>query len=206
MNMRTLNGQAEDSMMRLQRCTVPVFLVFLSVTAAVAQPRAIDGAHSTLTVHAYKSGLFSGFAHDHEVSAPILSGTIEDSAGKGSVRLKIDARQLKVLDPKLEEDKRTEVQKTMHSERVLDSARFPNIEFVSSKIQPGGPDKWTVTGDLTLHGQTHSVTVAVTRQNGHYLGSTSFKQQQFGITPVSIGGGTIKVKDEVKIEFDVVTK
>jgi hypothetical protein len=32
------------------------------------------------------------------------------------------------------------------------------------------------------------------------------KQRDFGITPVSIGGGTIKVKDEVRIEFDVVPK
>jgi polyisoprenoid-binding protein YceI len=190
--------------MRRHYSTIAALLLIVAASAA-AQQRAIDSAHSTLTVHAYKSGLFSGFAHDHEVSAPISSGEINASAGAASVRLKIDARQLQVLDPKLEEDKRAEVQKTMHSDKVLDSARFPNIEFVSSKVQPNGKDKWTVVGNLTLHGETHSVTVEVTLQNGHYLGSATFKQKEFGITPVSIGGGTIKVKDEVKIEFDVVT-
>jgi hypothetical protein len=46
----------------------------------------------------------------------------------------------------------------------------------------------------------------VERKDGHYLGSTTFKQREFGITPVRVAGGTVKVKDEVKIEFDVVTK
>jgi hypothetical protein len=31
-----------------------------------------------------------------------------------------------------------------------------------------------------------------------------FKQQAFGIAPVSIAGGTVKVKDEVKIELQIV--
>ena len=188
------------------RMRIPFLATLIFLTLSSAAQRAIDPAHSTLTVRAYKSGLFSGFAHDHEVSALISSGEVNDSAGNAGVRLKIDARQLKVRDPKLEEDKRAEVQKTMHSEKVLDSARFPVIEFVSTKVQPNGQDKWTVNGDLTLHGETHPVTLDVTRQNGHYLGSATFKQTQFGITPVSIGGGTVKVKDEVKIEFDIVAK
>ena len=36
-----------------------------------------------------------------------------------------------------------------------------------------------------------------------HIGSTSLKQTDFGITPISIAGGTVKVKDEVRIEFDV---
>jgi hypothetical protein len=31
------------------------------------------------------------------------------------------------------------------------------------------------------------------------------KQRDFGITPVSVAGGTVKVKDQVKIEFDIAT-
>jgi polyisoprenoid-binding protein YceI len=61
-----------------------------------------------------------------------------------------------------------------------------------------------VQGTLTLHGQKQPVAVAVSLQAGHYRGSASFKQSSFGITPISIGGGTVKVKDEIKIEFDIV--
>jgi hypothetical protein len=31
------------------------------------------------------------------------------------------------------------------------------------------------------------------------------KQSEFGITPISIVGGTVKVKNEMKIDFDIVT-
>jgi polyisoprenoid-binding protein YceI len=188
-----------------------VMLLFIAAAGAqqsATRPdtRPIDTERSTITVRAFKSGLFSPFAGDnHEVSAPIASGTLNDS-NNASIVLKIDARKLKVLDPKLAPDKRAEVQETMHSEKVLDSTRFPSIEFVSTQIRPAGQDKWVVVGNLTLHGETHPVTANVERRNARYLGSTTFKQREFGISPVSVAGGTVKVKDEVKIEFDVVAK
>jgi len=187
--------------------------VMLLLIAAGAQQfapppaaRPIDTERSTITVRVSKAGVFSPFAGDnHEVSAPIASGTLNDSSN-ASIVLKIDARKLKVLDPKLAPDKRAEVQQTMHSDKVLDSTRFPNIEFVSTNIRPDGQDKWVVLGNLTLHGETHPVTGKVEKKDRRYVGETTFKQHEFGITPVSVAGGTVKVKDEVKIEFDVVAK
>jgi hypothetical protein len=38
---------------------------------------------------------------------------------------------------------------------------------------------------------------------GRYVGRFALKQRDFGITPVSIAGGTVRVKDELKIEFDI---
>jgi hypothetical protein len=32
---------------------------------------------------------------------------------------------------------------------------------------------------------------------------STLKQTDFGITPVTVAGGTVKVKDEVKIEFEI---
>jgi polyisoprenoid-binding protein YceI len=63
-----------------------------------------------------------------------------------------------------------------------------------------------VTGRLTIHGQTRPVTVQTTRTNGRYRGTVLVKQRDFGISPISIAGGTVKVKDELKIEFDIVAK
>ena len=72
-------------------------------------------------------------------------------------------------------------------------------------IQPqGGTDRWSVQGELELHGRTRPVKVDVVRDQGHYKGSTPLKQSDFGITPISIAGGTVKVKDELRIEFDIV--
>ena len=73
-------------------------------------------------------------------------------------------------------------------------------------VEPAGTDRWRVAGRLTIHGQTRPVTVAVNRQGGSYRGSAAIKQRDFGIEPISIAGGTVKVKDEIKIEFDIVAR
>ena len=170
---------------------------------AQAQSRAIDIGHSTLQVRVFKSGLFSAFAHDHEIEAPIMQGSVNLSK-KPSVELRVDARKLRVLDPKLSPKNRADVQKTMEGPQVLDSNRFTEISFHSTAVESKGKEQWTVHGDLTLHGQSSPVAVDVNLRNGHYLGSARLKQCGFGITPVSIAGGTVKVKDEVDVEFDVV--
>jgi hypothetical protein len=50
------------------------------------------------------------------------------------------------------------------------------------------------------------VAVDVTLKGEHYRGAATLKQTDFGITPVTVAGGTVKVKDEVKIEFEVVLR
>lgn len=173
--------------------------------AALAQGRAIDTDQSKLTVYAYKSGLFSGFADDHIIDAPIAKGTLSATPPL-SVGLEVRAADMKVRDPKLSESKRAEVQTRMMGREVLDTQTFATITFESTGIDANGADRWTVTGRLTIHGQTRAVTFPVTRAADRYRGSVMLKQRDFGITPISIAGGTVKVKDELKIEFDIVAR
>lgn len=50
---------------------------FLALAPGViAQDKAIDTQHSTITIHVGNSGLPSAAAHDHTVEAPISSGTL----------------------------------------------------------------------------------------------------------------------------------
>jgi hypothetical protein len=169
-----------------------------------AQPRAVDMKRSTVTVRVFKSGLFRAFADDHVIQAPLAEGSLDDSATPG-VQIAIDVRAMRVLDPGLSQKDRREVQARMLGPDVLNADRFSRIRFRSAAIERAGAGRWSVRGDLELHGQTHPVTVAVVQERGHYKGSTSLKQRDFGITPISIGGGTVKVKDEVTIDFDIVT-
>jgi polyisoprenoid-binding protein YceI len=173
------------------------------VPAARAEKREIDVAHSVMKVHVYKTGLFSGFAHDHEISAPIARGTVDDSANP-IVELAVESGKLQVEDPGVSDKDRAQIQQTMQGPQVLDSVQYPEIRFRSTRVQPAGNGRWTIDGDLSLHGQTHPVQVTVTKKEGKYEGSAAFKQRAFGITPVSIAGGAVKVKDEVKIEFQIV--
>jgi polyisoprenoid-binding protein YceI len=89
---------------------------------------------------------------------------------------------------------------------VLDVNRFPEIRFDSTTVAQTQSDRWTVRGQLTLHGQTRAVTINVVRTQEHFNGTVSFQQSAFGITPISIAAGSVKVKDDVSIAFDVVTR
>jgi polyisoprenoid-binding protein YceI len=178
-------------------------LVAASISPASAETHSIDAQKSVLTVRVYKSGLFSAFAHNHEIRAPIQRGQLNDSE-QPSVELWVDAASLRVVDPEASARDRGEIQKTMQSPEVLDIGRFQGIHFRSSAVQKTAANRWTVRGQLDLHGQTRPVAVEVEQKSGRYQGSATLSQRDFGITPVSIAGGAVKVKDEVKIEFDVV--
>ena len=43
----------------------------------------------------------------------------------------------------------------------------------------------------------------MTWQDGKYTGSLSLKQTDYGVTPIKIAGGTVRVKDEISIEFSI---
>jgi polyisoprenoid-binding protein YceI len=177
--------------------------VWFGPTSANGQVKAIDGNKSSLKIRVFKSGAFSAFAHDHEIEAPIAEGTI-DSSAHASVQLGMDSGKMRVLDPEIAADKRAEIQHTMQSATVLDVEKFPDISYQSTTVTGRGETHWEVRGNLTLHRKSQPVTVEVSVESGHYRGAASIKQTDFGIEPIRIAGGTVKVKDELKVEFDIV--
>jgi polyisoprenoid-binding protein YceI len=168
-----------------------------SLHTVAASERAIDTAHSTITIHVGKAGLFSAAGHEHEVKAPIEEGAIDDS-DPGRVWFKVKASTLTVQP----EADQAAVQSTMQA-TVLESDRYPEVRFESTSVRRLDRDRWMVTGNLTLHGSTKAVTTEVHRSNNEYQGQAKIKQTQFGIQPVRVAGGTVKVKDELTIDFDI---
>ena len=165
----------------------------------------IDRDQSTVTVRVSKAGMFRAFGDDHEVRAPLTSGSIDDGP-QSSVRLVFNAAQMRVVDPGLSPDSRQQVQSRMLGPDVLDVAQFPEIRFESTDVRRVGTDRLSVDGRLTLHGETHNVVVSVARDGDRYRGTATVKQTAFGIKPIAVAGGTVKVKDDVRIEFDIVTR
>jgi polyisoprenoid-binding protein YceI len=166
------------------------------------EARFIDRIHSTITVYVYKTGILAGLAHNHEIEAPIAWGEVEDS-NTAAVELRIDSTKLRVLDPEVCDGMRAKIQTTMHGAEVLDVSHFPEIHFRSTGVEPNGADHWIVHGNLDLHGQTHPISFEVAFKDGLFQGTATLKQTGFGITPIKVAGGTVKVKDEVKIAFSV---
>ena len=175
-----------------------------SAAPASAEDRVIDTERSTVTVRVFKSGLFRAFADNHIIQAPLAEGSLDDSATP-HVQIVIDARRMRVLDPSLSGKDRQEVQTRMLGSEVLDVNRFQRISFHSVAIQRLDAGAWLVRGELELHGQIHTIMVKVFHEDGRYKGSATLRQSDFGIVPISVMGGTVKVKDEIAVDFDIAT-
>jgi polyisoprenoid-binding protein YceI len=191
--------------LRFEQCRRTARMCFAALLVGTASlhaaPHAIDAAKSVMTVHVFKAGALSAFGHNHEIAAPIAGGTVDADAHRVELRCKAPA--LRVRDADASDKDRAEIQKTMLGPEVLDAERHPDIAFKSTGAEQSGQGAWTVRGELTLHGETRPVTVQVREAEGHYTGTATLRQTEFGIKPVKVAGGTVKVKDEVRIEFQI---
>jgi polyisoprenoid-binding protein YceI len=195
-----------------------VALVF--VLPAYAQNRTVytvDAKQSKIEIHVYREGFFKTFGHDHQITASEFSGTVqlaEPDASASSVTLVVETKSLVVIDPGEAEKDRKEVQETMLGEKVLDASRFPRIQFVSSKVRStarkGETIELEVEGTLSLHGAAKPVSlpVRIVVGGGQLTGEgeVSLLQTDYGIAPIKVGGGAVKVKDKLKVSFHIVAK
>ena len=196
-----------------------IALLVLLTFAASAQSKTytIVASESSFWVFAGKTGLFSALAHDHEIGVKSFSGKVtipKAGAAAGALDLDIDAKSLAVLDKKVSDEDRTKIFNSMHNE-VIESAKHPKITFKSvsvSDVKQTGDNAYglVVNGDLTLHGVTKRIAVPVnvkiTPQLLTATGKYALKQTDYGIKPYSAAGGTIKVKNEVVVNFNIVAK
>lgn len=185
--------------------------------AAATRTYVIDASASAVQVHVGKSGVFGFAGHTHEVAAERFEGRVEadpEDLARSSVELSFEASGLKVSAQGEPEGDAPKVQQVMAGPKVLDVARFPGIVFrsrtVSGRRTAEGAYELQVAGELSLHGLAHVITVPVRIElSGDTLtasGKTTLAQRLFGIEPVSAGGGTVKVKNELGIEFRVVAR
>jgi len=166
------------------------------------QERVLDTQRSTITIHVGKSGLFSAAAHEHTINAPISSGTVRESTAP-HIEFTVETAKMTVKpDPRIDAKDQATIQTHME-EMTLETKKFPEITFRSSRIERIAEGQWKVDGDLSLHGVTRPVSLTVKQTGDSWTTHTVLKQTDFGIKPISIGGGMIKVKNEVEIGFQI---
>jgi polyisoprenoid-binding protein YceI len=167
-------------------------------------------------VHVGKTGVGSFAGHEHDVAAPALRGQVVadlEDLPRSSVDIEANARAMRVTGDEPAQDAR-KVQQTMSGAKVLDVGRFPIIRFRSREVtgKRVSPDRYdlSVAGELSLHGATKPMTVPIQLEvRGDTLtgtGKMAVKQTDFGIEPVSAGGGLVKVEDAVTVTFRIVAK
>lgn len=205
-------------MKRRFTCASAAALLVSAAALAQGEPNySIDGARSKVEINVYKEGFFKAFGHDHLIAAKELSGEVQfdvEKIDQSTVRLKLPTKSITVIDPGESEKDRRDVQATMEGEKVLDVARFPEITFSSSHVsavkRTQGGWELTLSGNLSLHGVKKPVSfplrVHVEAAELYGEGDLSILQTDYGITPVKVGGGTVKVKDKLKITFIVVAQ
>jgi polyisoprenoid-binding protein YceI len=198
-----------------------VFTLLLLTVFAFGQSRTrtytIVPSESSFWVFVGKAGLFSMLAHDHEIGVKSFGGRVvipEAGARGGSLEMEVDAPSLVVLDKKPSEEDKKKIFDSMHNE-VLESAKHPKITFKSASVsdmKQTGDDAYSfvVNGDLSLRGVTKRIAIPVaatiTPQQLRATGKYTLKQTDFGIKPYSAAGGTIKVKNEVVVNFSIVAR
>ncbi len=166
-----------------------------------------------LYVQVYKdpTTVAQALAHDHVVQASGWTGVATydpDNVGACDIRVSVPANQLIVDEKNLRkqlgydtfpsDSEREDIKKEMLGAKVLEASKHPTITFVSTKCEAEG-SRVKVTGDMTIHGVTSSITmpmaVKADEVNFSAKGSVKIKTSDFGIAPYSAGFGALKNQD-----------
>jgi polyisoprenoid-binding protein YceI len=204
-------------MLQLSWLSAPVAALLLTQlvpsTANQSMTLTIDAADSQVVILVGKAGLFGFVGHAHEVVAPGVRGDVTLDAADwqhSSVSLEFDTASLRVTGKDEPPADVPEVQRIMLSELVLDVKRFPTVAFRSRRVfvsaRTADAADMRIEGDLTLHGTTRPTTIRLNvaldgESRLTARGAFSIKQTDFGMVPVTAVGGTVRVKDDLDIQF-----
>jgi polyisoprenoid-binding protein YceI len=174
-----------------------------SEPAAATSPQAASGQRYVITPENSKVEFVgSKVTGSHNGSFQKFSGYINyvnNDPTKSHVRIEIDMSSVNTEDPKLTNHLKTP--------DFFDVAKFPQSQFISTTITPGG-DKGathTVTGNLTLHGVTKAVTfpatIAITPETASVDSSFHINRKDFGIAYA--GAADDLIRDEVVMKLTI---
>lgn len=168
----------------------------------------IDPVHSTI-----------GFSIKHMAFATVhgrfggVEGTIqidEDRPRDALVEVRIDASTIDTGERRRDEH--------LRSTDFFDVAAYPTIAFRSTRVEPTElfpHERWLVVGDLTIHGVTRPVELAVEQRGGRpnpwdaevtsFAVTATISRRAFGVgIDVPLGAGLV-IADEVTVAMDVQT-
>jgi hypothetical protein len=168
-----------------------------------------DATTAECLVFTYKDGLLSAIAHDLKIKVSQFQIQINEA---NQIEAKFLTNSLRVVNPMqagaenpsmLNASDKRKIEQTIIDE-VLHSARFSEIKFVSTSVKATG-DTYQIEGQLTLHGQTKSISFTTKREANRHSAELKISQPDFGMKPYSAMLGTLKIKPEVTIKVSVPT-
>jgi|SRR5688500_15862747 polyisoprenoid-binding protein YceI len=165
---------------------------------------AIDPAHSHVE-----------FAVRHLMIATVkgrfaaVRGTVySDDAdpAKGRAEIEIDVDSIDTREPQRDAH--------LKSADFFDAAKYPAITFKSTRVADASGDRFTLIGDLTMHGVTREIALDVTSEGRNrdpwggeragFTATTKIKRGDFGLTwNQALETGGVLVGDDVKVSLEI---
>ena len=175
----------------------------------------VDARASRFTVQVFASGMLSAMGHDPTMGIRTFRGEVDFSAESAEGRgfhLTVQSNSLNVLDDLKDKDRR-EIERMMN-DQVLEVSKYPEIVYevavVSVVRLEAALYSASLNGNLTLHGVTRSqpisARIAVFDEMVRASGEFAMRQTDFDIKPISVAGGALKVKDEIRFSFEMVAR
>jgi len=173
----------------------------------------VDSRESLVVIEVRRSGSLARLGHDHVVASHEVGGYVAPDEGRADLyvalaRLAVDEAALRAGAGFDTQPTESDIQGTRANmlEKVLEAEKFP-----FALIQVSGAN--TMRGDvtlnvaITLHGSTRALQVPARIEADagvvSVTGGFSFDQTDFGITPYSLLGGAIAVKNGVELRFRI---
>jgi polyisoprenoid-binding protein YceI len=178
--------------------------LFFSPALALAGTWDIDPAHSTVE-----------FSVRHMMVTTVkgqfqkVKGTVEldeKDPNKSTVEVSIETASIDTREAKRDAH--------LKSPDFFDAAKFPTLTFKSTKIEKAGKGKFKLTGDLSMHGITKSVVLAVEGPSASIkdpygrtvrgvMATGKLDRKDWGMTwNKALDSGGFVVSDEVKLDIN----
>ncbi|MGB7264140.1 MAG: YceI family protein [Terracidiphilus sp.] len=175
----------------------------------------VDPRASRFTVQAFATGVLSAMGHNPKIGIRAFSGAVDfnaEAAEAREFRLVVQASSLGVLDDISDKDRR-EIERLMN-EQVLVPAKYPEITYEAPAVSitrlESALFSAAINGTLSFHGASHNqpITARIAVFDGMLRASGEFtmRQSDYGIKPISVAAGALKVKDELKFSFEMVAR
>lgn len=185
-------------MRRLSALLSAAFVLAAAPAFAETKTYQLDSSHAHVQYAVDHLGFSTSRGAFREVSGTLQLDTAKPETAKLDVTIPI--KGFDSFDAKRDEH--------MKSADFLDAAKYPEMKFVSTKVQRTGEKTAKVTGDLTLHGVTKPVVLNVTlhKTGEHpmlkkswagFSATGTIKRSEFGISQ-----GIPFVSDAVQITLD----
>jgi polyisoprenoid-binding protein YceI len=190
----------------------PEEVVPLSLGDIMTARYRFDPTQGRFLVHAFATGMLSLFAHSPTFAVRDFRGVMsfESSDFRGmTLDLTVIADSLELVGRVRDADRR-EIEGRMRRE-VLETAAYPEIRFEAggSTPTPIAQNRYRlhIDGRLSLHGMTRphkmDAELLVFSDGLVIRGDCTLRMSDYRISPVTALGGTIRLKDELAVSFDI---